>query len=140
MKYRLLTFLLIMFAGRTLAQSDSVQVAASLVRLDEALIGKDEVVLKQLLHNDLFFGHSNGWVQNKQQVLDDLKSGLLAYLSFKNRELSFRSFGNRAVIQEKVEVEVALRGNPLQLKLLVTEEWIREKDSWKLILRQGAKL
>jgi len=132
--------LLVLCAGKSWGQSDSTQMVARMIAVDEALVKKDEIVLNELLHEQLYFGHSNGWVQSKQQVLDDMKSGLLAYISFKNRELSFRSYPNRVVMQEKVEVEVALRGASMQVKLLVTEEWIKEKNTWKLLLRQGAKL
>jgi hypothetical protein len=141
MKRSYIILVLVVFAGICRGQSDSAQMVAKLMAVDDALVANDEKLLNELLHEQLFFGHSNGWVQNKQQVVNDLKSGLLAYRSFKNREFTWRPYPpDRVVLQEKVEVEVALRANPLQLKLLVTEEWIRENGTWKLLLRQGAKL
>ena len=51
----------------------------AVIKLDKALIAKDTAVLKQLLHKDLSYGHSNGWVETREDVFKDLVNGKLAY-------------------------------------------------------------
>ena len=60
-------------SGQTSFLKDAV------TKLDKALVQKDTVTLKQLLHKDLSYGHSNGWVENRNEVIKNLVQGKLTY-------------------------------------------------------------
>src|SRR5205085_10926845 len=66
------------------AQADTVSLKDAMSGLDKALLNKDEKNLQQLLHKDVSYGHSNGWVQNKNDMLADFKSGKLVYNKIEN--------------------------------------------------------
>ena len=71
------------YSGQTSFLKDAV------TKLDKALIAKDTVVLKQLLHKDITYGHSNGWVETKTDVIKDLVSGKLAYDKIESRGIKW---------------------------------------------------
>ena len=52
------------------------------------LIRKDYDSLSFLLDDKIQYIHSNGWIQNKHEILDDLRTGKQYY--FKSRNLSYR--------------------------------------------------
>lgn len=64
---RLLAITLFLFISSfTFAQTAVLKNAAS--KLDKALIDKDTLTLKQLLHADASYGHSNGWVEKSRTL------------------------------------------------------------------------
>ena len=75
MKY-IFTICLLFTSVIGFAQIDSVSLKQAMSDLDKALVTKDEKALLQLLHADVSYGHSNGWVQNKTDIINDLRSGL----------------------------------------------------------------
>src|SRR5262245_49682337 len=66
------------------SQVDSVGLKDAVQKLDKALLQKDEVVLRSVLHKDVSYGHSNGWIQSKDDILNDFKSGKLTYNNIEN--------------------------------------------------------
>lgn len=121
------------------AQSDTVAVRDAVLAMEKALTGNDTSALKQLLHPDLTFGHSNGWIQNKQQVIGDMASGYLRYISMQPESLSIEKGRKRAIVKEFVQVSGQRGGTPFQVRLFVLQEWIHTTKGWQLLVRQGAK-
>ena len=60
------------------------------------LIRKDYDSLSFLLDDKIQYIHSNGWIQNKHEILDDLRTGKQYY--FKSRNLSYRPLPRIEVI------------------------------------------
>ena len=79
-----LTIVFVGWFGVCGAQTMFVKQAAA--KLEKALVAKDTVTLKQLLHKNLSYGHSNGWVQSKEEVVKDLMSGKIIYVKMEIRE------------------------------------------------------
>src|SRR5690242_2694589 len=69
------------------AQVDSVSLKDAMKKLDKALIEKDYSKLQMVLHNDVSYGHSNAWVQTKQDIMNDLKSTKLVYNKVENSDV-----------------------------------------------------
>lgn len=122
-----------------IAQEDSSKVLQAVQQFEKALVEKDEALIGKLVSPRLVFGHSNGWVQDKQAVLNDMRSGHLTYLQIKPAQVRIRMMGKKAVVEEQVEVEVKLDATQVKLKLFVLQYWERIKGEWKLVLRQSAK-
>ena len=137
MKARLTVFfLLISFIA--LGQSFFLKEAA--VKLDNALVKKDTVVLKQLLHKDLSFGHSNAWVQTKSEVLNDLFNGKLNYTRIKHKETKWTVGKDWATMRSNSSVEYKLDGKTAELNLHVLQMWLKTNRGWQLLARQSTKL
>ena len=123
------------------AQADSVSLKDAVSGLDKALMSKDEKTLTQLLNKDLSYGHSNGWVQNKTDIINDLKSGKLAYDKIENTSSMIAAInGNWATVRTNTNAEGKVNGNAFQFKLHMLEVWLKTNAGWQLIARQSTKL
>src|SRR5678816_455311 len=84
-RFAAVLFVLFLFTTQnSFAQIDSIGLKNAMQQLDKALLQKDETVLRSVLHDDLSFGHSNGWIQSKKDILNDFASGKLTYNKFEN--------------------------------------------------------
>ena len=137
----LFTICLLSVGAISFAQVDSVSLKDAMSRLDKALVGKDEKALSQLLNKDVSYGHSNGWVQNKTEIINDLKSGKLDYDKLENTSLMIAAMnGNWATVRTNTNAEGKLNGNPFQFKLHILEVWLKTSGDWQLLARQSTKL
>lgn len=108
--------------------------------LDEALVAKDTAKLQVLLHPALSYGHSNGWVESKVEVIQHLLNGKLTYRSIESKEISSEHTGDDlAVVRSESRISFILDGKPGQLKLHVLQVWKRVGYKWQLIARQSTK-
>ncbi len=124
----------------TVAQADSVELKATVQKLDRALLEKDQATLQSILHKDARFGHSNGWIQTRQDVLDDCKSGKLVYNKIENSNTQIIAINkNYATVRSSVNAEGTANGNTFKLSLHVMQVWMKTKKGWLLIARQSAK-
>jgi len=109
-------------------------------KLDKALIEKDTATLKQLLHKNLTYGHSSGWVETKDDVVKDLTSGKLVYYTIKSDSITWKADANWASMRSKTKVEVSVNNNRTELNLHVLQVWLKTNKGWQLIARQSTKL
>jgi Domain of unknown function (DUF4440) len=141
---RLLTgFLLLGLIVNTssFSQADSVSLKETMQKLDNALLQKDEVVLNAILNQELCYGHSNGWIQSKKDVLNDFKTGKLVYNKIENNSMAILSISNkRATVKTGTNAEGVVNGTAFKLTLHVMQVWVRTKKGWQLVARQSAKI
>ena len=124
-----------------IAQTDSSSLKDALTRLDKALVNKDEVTLQGLLHKDVTYGHSSGWVQNRNDITADLKSGKLVYNKIENISVNIVAQNKKwATVRTTTNAEGELEHKAFQLKLHVLQVWINTKKGWQLLARQSTKL
>lgn len=134
-----ITFFLIQLVA--VAQADSIGLKENMKKLDQALLQKDEAALKLVLHMEASFGHSSGWYQSREEVLEDCRSGKLVYLKLENSNVRIVSLSkNRATVRMNTHAEGTLNGNQFDLSMHVMQVWIKTKKGWQLLARQSAKL
>jgi hypothetical protein len=136
---RILFLFVLFFTYTALQAQDTVAVKQAIDRLEKALVEKDSAAVKSLLHEKALFGHSNGWVQNKDEVIRDMNSGYLRYLVIDRQSISIKVDGKFAVLKEWMEVTGIKDGTNFKVKLFVLQQWIRTKKGWQLWIRQSAK-
>ena len=141
-RFAAVLFVLFLFtAQNSLAQIDSVGLKNAMQQLDKALLQKDETVLKSVLHKDLSYGHSNGWIQSKTDVLNDFTSGKLTYDKIENSSSAIIVITKEyATVKTNTNAEGVVNGTAFNLKLHIMQFWIKTKNGWQLIARQSAKL
>ena len=123
------------------AQVDSLGLKHAMQKLDAALLQKNETDLNSVLHKDASFGHSNGWIQSKNDVLNDFKSGKLTYDKIENNSsVLVRINKKSATVKTNTNAEGNVNGTPFKLTLHVMQFWIKTKKGWQLIARQSSKL
>jgi hypothetical protein len=110
--------------------------------LNSALQQKDTAVLKKLLHKKLSYGHSNGWIESRQDVMTDLHNGKLVYNSISQSAPNIVIEGKTAAVRAEADIDVALDGKQVKLKLHILQVWVwKDKDKeWKLLSRQSTKI
>ena len=141
MKKLLFGSLVLFLFNSSLAQIDSIGLKNAMQQLDKALLQKDETVLKSVLHQDLSYGHSNGWVQSKSDVLNDFISGKLTYSKIENNSSAIIVITKEyATVKTDTNAEGAVNGTAFNLKLHIMQFWIKTKKGWQLIARQSTKL
>ena len=141
MRFLTLLFCLFFFVG--FSQTYSKKEKALLIqvsKLDSLMQNNDSKIL-DLFSDDVSFGHSNGWVQNKDDFKTDFESGKVKYQSVKQTELKELKFKNRfASIRRIIAVKGLYKNEIFTMNLSVLELWIREKGIWKLWSRQSVGL
>ena len=140
MKKFLLSVLVLFILNNSFAQVDSVGLKDAMQQLDKALLQKDEVVLRSVLHNGVSYGHSNGWIQSKTDIMNDFKSGKLVYNRIENNNSAIVRINKKyATVKTNTNAEGAVNGTTFKLTLHVMQFWIKTKKGWQLIARQSAK-
>lgn len=137
MKFFITILLLFLISSFTFAQS-SLKDAVS--KLNAALIAKDTIVLKELLHDDLSYGHSNAWIETKNDLLKHLYNGKLSYSKVETKETNIAETSNHANVRSTTEIEYVLDGKEGKLKLHVLQVWVKTNKGWQLLARQSVKL
>ena len=123
------------------AQVDSAGLKEVMQQLDKALLQKDKNALRSILHKDLSFGHSNGWIQSRNDIMNDFKTGKLVYNKFENNSSAIVSISKKyATVKTNSNAEGAVNGTAFKLTLHVMQFWIKTKKGWQLIARQSAKV
>ncbi len=120
------------------AQSSFLKEAVT--KLDKALIAKDTVILKQLLNNAVSYGHSNGWVETKAEVIKDLVTQKLTYYKIDTKDVKWTVVNNVATLRNTSAINYELDGKPGELNLHVLQVWLKTNKGWQLLGRQSAKL
>jgi hypothetical protein len=123
-----------------IAQVDSVALKDAMTKLDKALLEKDATTLKTVLHKELSFGHSNGWVQTRDDIMNDFSSGKLTYDKFENNSPAIVKISKKyATVKTNTNAEGSVNGTAFKLTLHIMQFWIKTKNGWQLIARQSAK-
>lgn len=139
---RIIVLLLVFSASAIYAQSDKAvaEVLSLHKKKFEWLINKNYDSLTAVLDDELMYIHSNGWIETRSQVLDDLKTGVITYTKSEVIESKVRMFGNSAVITGKGAFAGTARGNAFELNLLYTEVYSRVSGKWKLVSRHACRI
>ena len=96
--------------------------------------------LQAALDDRLMFVHSNGWVENKQEFIQDIKSGKLRYTNIQILEASARIYPSTAIVTGKGKFTVTLEGNNLELTLSYTEVYVQKDGKWLLASRHANRM
>jgi len=122
------------------AQVDSIGLKNAMQQLDKALLQKDEIVLRSVLHEDVSYGHSNGWIQSKSDILNDFTRGKLTYDKIENNSSAIITISKKyATVKTNTSAEGVVNGTAFKLTLHIMQFWIKTKKGWQLIARQSAK-
>jgi hypothetical protein len=96
--------------------------------------------LRWMLDDNLMYVHSNGWVETKADVIDDLKTGKLVYRKVDISETSVRVYDNTAIVTGKGVFSGVNNGTEFSLNLMFTEVYINKNGRWLLASRHANRL
>ncbi len=138
----IIVVLIILWSNDLFAQLPNIN--RFIADFDKALLSKDSTKLKGLLSDHITYGHSNGWIQNKKEVINDLYNGKITYKSISSSNEDVKIYGNTAFVRMNSNVQVEVEGKQLELNLSVLQVWmliyIDHKQRWELFARQSVKI
>ena len=132
-------FFLLFFLSQLSAQKNEI-LLQSVRSLNQALLTKDSSTLQLLLHIDLSYGHSNGWIENKEELIRNNISGYLIYKVIQVDSMHIQIKDKLAIARYTATHDIVLNGKSISLKLHVCQTWVKHKRKWKLLARQSTKI
>lgn len=137
---KLLVIVLLLNVVFANAQTDEQKLTSTLKEFHQSLVKKNTVSVNQQTDKALSYGHSNGWVETKAEMIKNLETGYTSYKSIKEDSLQVVINGNVASARFIGDYEVSLNGaNTVVYHLKVLEVWVKKGKRWLLFARQAVK-
>ena len=120
--------------------ADDAAVAAAVEELRKASLAADKAKLTALADDQISYGHSDGRVQNKAELLEGFATRKATVKSIDFPELKITVTGDTAISRHLYVSDSELDGKVTNTKIGVIECWHKQGADWKLLGRQGYKL
>jgi hypothetical protein len=105
----------------------------------QALVQANVTSINQQTDKALSYGHSNGWVETKAELLQNLETKLITYSSYKEDSISTTIHGNTANVRFNAAIAATMNGKEETFYLKVLEVWNKKGNRWVLFARQSVK-
>jgi hypothetical protein len=132
----ILFFFLVAFAN---AQADEEKLITTVKEFHQALVSRNNISINQQTDKALSYGHSNGWVQTKADIIKDFESGYISYQAFKEDSIIVSINENIANVRFVADVTATMKGAVNSFHLKVLEVWVKKSKRWVLFARQAVK-
>lgn len=127
------------FSASVLAgEKEDVRVAD--LRRISGLIHADRAALESVLADDLTYGHSDGRLQTKAELLAALSTGAVTYQSYDGPPPSVRIQENVALLSGIAELDATARGTKVKLWLRYLAVYEKREGVWRLTAYQSTRL
>ena len=139
MKY-IFTILFLSLSICVVAQTtDEQKLLTTVKEFHQALVNKNTISINQQTDKALSYGHSNGWVETKTDMIKNLETNYISYQSFKEDSIKVSSNGNIANVRFVAAIEASLKDSRITYNLKVLEVWVKKGKRWLLFARQSVK-
>ena len=128
-----------LLSGFLFAQADTTKLVNTVKEFHQALVNKNTVAINQQTDKALSYGHSNGWVQTKSDLMKDLENGVISYQEMKEDSMTVSMNGDLANVRFIATVAATMRGAASNFRLKVLEVWVIKGKRWILFARQAVK-
>ena len=136
---QILTILFLLTVVFCKAQTDEEKLTATVKAFHQALVKKNTVSINQQTDKALSYGHSNGWVETKTDLIKDLETGVISYQSISEDSIVVIMNSNMANVRFVSEVTATLKGIQNTFRLKVLQVWVKKGKRWVLFGRQAVK-
>ena len=119
------------------AQKDTILVKRC-IDFHQKLIANDKSLINYLDDN-LSYGHSNGWLESRQDMLSNLNSGKIKYNGIEEDSITSVADKDLGWVRFVADMNVEMNGKPVTFRLKVLEVWRQKDGSWKLYARQAVR-
>jgi len=141
---RIVSLLFVFITGFSYAQTEIENIHQTIVALDQALVAKDSVTLKNLLTDDFIGAVPSGdWFYKSDYIRYHCRPGMgLIQLNTQPiNKTNIRFFGNTAIINRRVEaVRLWPDGKKENLTVQRIEVCTKINNQWKIVGGQGTKV
>jgi len=106
-----------------------------------AIINGNIEELKELLSEDLFYGHAGGFYDGLNSFIDRLASGLVTYQVLATTVYQAIPLGENGIsLNGEVVVEATINQVVHKLHCIYVGVWKLENKKWKFVAHQSARL
>lgn len=128
-------------AGAAAQTADETKLLATVKEFHQALVKQNTVSINQQTDKALSYGHSNGWIQSKKDLIKDFERGYISYQSFKEDSITVGINENVANVRFVADIAATLNGTTAvnNYRLKVLEVWVKKSKRWVLFARQAVK-
>lgn len=103
------------------------------------MVNKNTVSINQQTDKALSYGHSNGWVETKSELMKNLETGYMSYHRIKEDSLVVIINDNLASVRFVADIDVTRKDTRVNFHLRVLEVWVKKGKRWILFARQASK-
>jgi len=121
------------------AQGEEAKLTMTIKEFHQSLVNKNVTSIDQHTDKALSYGHSNGWVETKTDMIKDLETGYIVYHNYKEDSLSITVNGKMANARFVADISATLHGNTTNFHLKVLEVWVNKGNRWILFARQAVR-
>ncbi len=118
-------------AAKATAETEKALIDLSKQKWDWMAERKVEA-LDGLFHEQAVFVHMGGSMPRKQE-LDVIKGGGIQYKKAEILDVSARVVGNTGIVLSRIRLLAVVGGNEVTNPFVVTEVFVKDGDSWKLL-------
>ncbi len=136
---KLFTIYFFFLAAGVQAQTEEQKLTQTMKDFHRAMVEKNTVSINQQSDKALTYGHSNGWVETKEQMISNLETGFITYAGFREDSIHINLNGNLANVRFIADIRATLNGNTAEYHLKVLEVWVKKGKRWLLFARQAVK-
>ncbi|NML19265.1 nuclear transport factor 2 family protein [Pseudoflavitalea sp. G-6-1-2] len=104
-----------------------------------AVLESDAPQLRELLADELSYGHSDGHVEGKNDFIDKISDGTYSFLTMELTAQTITETGNFAIVRHELDAKTNDEGKAGEAHLYVLLVWSKAETGWKLIARQAVK-
>ena len=105
----------------------------------KALVDKNTVSINQQTDKGLSYGHSNGWVQTKADLIKDFETNYISYQSIKEDSVTITRNATMANVRFVANITVTMKSATNTYRLKVLEVWVKKGSRWLLFARQAIR-
>jgi hypothetical protein len=139
MRFVLAILLLVLSVAGFAQITEQDKLIATVKEFHLALVNKNTISLNQQTDKALSYGHSNGWVQSKADLIKDFETGYISYQSITEDSITVLINGTMANVRFVSNVSASLKGVTNSFRLKVLEVWVKKSKRWVLFARQAVK-
>lgn len=136
---RSLTILFLLLVVCCQAQTDVEKLTVTLKEFHQALVNRNTVSVNQQTDKAMSYGHSNGWIETKAEMIRNLETGYISYQGFKEDSITVAMNGNMASVRFVADITATMNGTASVYHLKVLEVWVKKSKRWVLFARQAVK-
>ncbi len=120
-------------------EEDERQILALFEAGDTALMNADLDALSRIVADDYVQYGESGQARGRNEILADLRTGAVRYLSIVSTGRKIRLFGETAVVHGSEMDEVEIAGRRFGVRYIYLDVLVRRNGEWKIVASQLAR-
>ena len=129
----------VLYVGAAFAQeTEQAKLTQTLKAFHQSMVKKNTVSINQQTDKALTYGHSNGWIETKAEMIKNLETGFISYAAIAEDSIKIEMNGNMASARFNASIKAAFKGKEMvTYQLRVLEVWTKKGNRWVLFARQA---